>query len=250
MNITWHFNAPSWPSAGGLWEAAVKSVKYHLRRVIGEQKLTFEEFSTPLTQIEACLNSRPLCAITEDPNDINYLTPSHFLASGPVLSIVETEKDERTRWHMTQKIFNDVWKRWKSEYLTVLSARNKWQQSTENIKIDDIVIIHEANLPAGRGALERVIHVHPGKDGIVRVVTVKTKNGTIKRPITKLTILPTQSEANYQNPTNCQSSPKNNQELSLKADHKNDKPEKARSSIKLCNFIMIPRVYTSIKHQT
>lgn len=37
MNIEFHFNAPpSWSSAGGLWEAAVKSVKYHLRRVIGE----------------------------------------------------------------------------------------------------------------------------------------------------------------------------------------------------------------------
>ncbi|XP_072934833.1 uncharacterized protein [Epargyreus clarus] len=48
MNVEWHINAPSWPSAGGLWEAAVKSLKYHLRRVIGEQKLTYEEFSTLL----------------------------------------------------------------------------------------------------------------------------------------------------------------------------------------------------------
>ncbi|KAJ8704282.1 hypothetical protein PYW08_013006 [Mythimna loreyi] len=41
LNIEWHFNAPSWPQAGGLWERAVRSLKHHLKRVIGQQKLTF-----------------------------------------------------------------------------------------------------------------------------------------------------------------------------------------------------------------
>ncbi|XP_048004347.1 uncharacterized protein LOC125240497 [Leguminivora glycinivorella] len=34
MEIEWHFNAPSWPSAGGLWERAVRSLKHHLKRVV------------------------------------------------------------------------------------------------------------------------------------------------------------------------------------------------------------------------
>lgn len=234
MNITWHFNAPSWPSAGGLWEAAVKSLKYHLRRVIGEQKLTFEEFSTLLTQLEACLNSRPLCAITEDPDDINYLTPSHFLSSGPLLSIIETERDERTRWCLTQKIFADIWKRWKSEYLTQLSARSKWQQSNSNIKLEDIVIIHDANLPAGKWALARVIDLHPGKDGLVRVVTVKTKNGVIKRPITKLTVLPVDSKADYQPVSHT-----NRQQPSAAGSNQTQVKQKTRTSgIKFSNIIM------------
>ncbi|XP_072934945.1 uncharacterized protein [Epargyreus clarus] len=103
MNVEWHFNAPSWPSAGGLWEAAVKSLKYHLRRVTGEQKLTYEEFSTLLAQLEGCLNSRPLCTLTENPEDLSILTPSHFLSSGPTLHIIETENDEKKRWQLTQK---------------------------------------------------------------------------------------------------------------------------------------------------
>ncbi|XP_072933674.1 uncharacterized protein [Epargyreus clarus] len=102
MGIEWHFNSPSWPSAGGLWEAAVKSLKHHLKRVLGDQKLTFEEFTTLLSRIEGCLNSRPLCPLTEDPDDLNFLTPSHFLSSGPVLTIYDTENDLRTRWHLTQ----------------------------------------------------------------------------------------------------------------------------------------------------
>ncbi|XP_044760854.1 uncharacterized protein LOC123318300 [Coccinella septempunctata] len=48
----WHFNPPAAPHFGGIWEAAVKSTKHHLRRVIGAHKLTFEEFYTLLTQYQ------------------------------------------------------------------------------------------------------------------------------------------------------------------------------------------------------
>ncbi|XP_029157331.1 uncharacterized protein LOC114929816 [Nylanderia fulva] len=82
--IRWHFNPPAAPHFGGLWEAAVKSAKYHLRRVIGETTLTFEELSTLLTQIEACLNSRPLQALSDDPDDVSALTPGHFLIGAPL----------------------------------------------------------------------------------------------------------------------------------------------------------------------
>ncbi|XP_076289812.1 uncharacterized protein LOC143213643 [Lasioglossum baleicum] len=66
---------PSTPHFGGIWEAAVKSVKHHLRRIIGEQRLTFEELTTLLTGIEACLNSRPLQPLSDDPEHPAALTP-------------------------------------------------------------------------------------------------------------------------------------------------------------------------------
>ncbi|XP_015191151.1 PREDICTED: uncharacterized protein LOC107074303 [Polistes dominula] len=61
----WIFNPPSAPHFGGKWESGVKSVKHHLRRVIGDHRLTYEEMSTFLTQVEATLNSRPLCPLTK-----------------------------------------------------------------------------------------------------------------------------------------------------------------------------------------
>ncbi|RVE42242.1 hypothetical protein evm_013101 [Chilo suppressalis] len=69
---TWHFIPPKMPNCGGLWEAGVQSAKRHLNRVIKDTKLTYEEMVTFLAQIEACLNSRPLCQI-ENTTEISTL---------------------------------------------------------------------------------------------------------------------------------------------------------------------------------
>ncbi|XP_071582412.1 uncharacterized protein [Temnothorax nylanderi] len=61
----WRFNPSSAPHFGGKLEAAVKSVKFHLKRVLGEKVLTYEEMTTITVQIEAVLNSRPLCPLTD-----------------------------------------------------------------------------------------------------------------------------------------------------------------------------------------
>ena len=78
-NIEWKLIPEHSPHFGGIWEAAVKSFKRHLRRIVGEVTLTFEEMYTVLTQIEACLNSRPLVSINNDSDGIEVLTPGHFL---------------------------------------------------------------------------------------------------------------------------------------------------------------------------
>ncbi|XP_072933756.1 uncharacterized protein [Epargyreus clarus] len=66
----WHFIPPHSPNFGGLWEAGVKSVKHHLKKVIGNSTLTFEEMATVLAQIEACLNSRPMSVLSNEPDFI------------------------------------------------------------------------------------------------------------------------------------------------------------------------------------
>ncbi|XP_046402966.1 uncharacterized protein LOC124168742 [Ischnura elegans] len=86
----WRFNPPTAPHFDGIWEAAVKSTKHHLRRVIGETKLTFEELSTLLCQVEACLNSRTLVPLSDDPNEIQALTPAHFLIQSSSYLIPES----------------------------------------------------------------------------------------------------------------------------------------------------------------
>lgn len=76
--ISWHFIPPNAPQFGGLWEAAVKSAKFHMHRVMRNAHLTYEEVQTLFCEIEAILNSRPITPLSEDPNDMACLTPGTF----------------------------------------------------------------------------------------------------------------------------------------------------------------------------
>ena len=61
-------------------------MKFHLRRVVGNAKLTYEEFNTLLCQIEALLNSRPICLLNNNPDDFQVLTTGHFLIGTSMLA--------------------------------------------------------------------------------------------------------------------------------------------------------------------
>ena len=118
--ITWH-NIPVYtPHMGGLWEAGIKSMKTHLKAVVGDTLLNFEELYTILTEIEACLNSRPLTELSSDPEDLEPLTPGHFLIGGQLNSLPEKNFDNDKvsllkRWSMLKKIAQSFWTRWSTE---------------------------------------------------------------------------------------------------------------------------------------
>jgi len=73
-----NFSSISFLQIHHVLEDCGKSLKYHRKRVVGKALLTFEESSTLLTQVEACFNSRPLIALSIEPDDPSYLSPGHF----------------------------------------------------------------------------------------------------------------------------------------------------------------------------
>lgn len=120
--IKWSFIPPVAPHHGGLWEAAVKSAKNHLKRVVGDQWLTFEELATVLVSVEACLNSRPIGRLSDDNADTLALTPGDLLGTGsPVTPLSRdhstTPKTQLRRWKLLEHMKQDFWDRWHHEYL-------------------------------------------------------------------------------------------------------------------------------------
>ena len=45
----------------------------------------------------------------------------------------------------------EFWKRWKREYIQSLQERQKWQQKTQNLKVNDVVLLKEAELTGMSG---------------------------------------------------------------------------------------------------
>ena len=193
--VKWRFNPPSAPHVGGLWEAAVKSVKHHLRRVIGGSTLTYEEMATLLSQIEACLNSRPLQAMSDDPEDVAALTPGHFLIGTALIAVpepllIQAPTNRLTRWQHLQQMRDHFWERWAQEYLHTLHERSKWRTKQSNVGPGDLCLIRSELTPPCQWPLARITEVHPGEDGQVRVVTARTAATTLTRPLAKIIPLP------------------------------------------------------------
>ncbi|XP_043284930.1 uncharacterized protein [Venturia canescens] len=193
--IKWVFNPPGAPHIGGKWEAAVKSVKYHLRRTIGDASLTFEELTTLLTQIEGILNSRPLEPLSDDPDDHSVLTPGHFLIGDTLTSIPEpslrdVSQGRLTRWQWLQERVQYYWEHWSSGYLQRQQAISKWHHPSHDIRVGSMVLLMNENTSPTKWPRARVTQLYTGKDGLTRVVTLKTATTTLTRPITKLALLP------------------------------------------------------------
>ena len=119
-----------------------------------------------LVQVEACLNSRPLTPLPDQPDALEVLTPGHFLIGRPLTALPDEVSHEKVthlrRWqlHVCQALVRHLWARWSSEYLQSLWKVSKWHNPS--------------------------IQVHPGKDGKVRVVTVRTAKGVYRRPVIKV----------------------------------------------------------------
>ncbi|XP_062713787.1 uncharacterized protein LOC134290629 [Aedes albopictus] len=194
-DIEFRFIPARSPNFGGLWEAAVKSFKGHFKRTIGDRVLQYDEMITVLPQVEAILNSRPLTPVSNDPLDFEALTPGHFLVQRPLTAVPEPSLEDLQRnrlsmWQQAQDYVQQIWTKWSTQFLSDLHNRTKWTRKRDNISVGTLVLLKEDKLPPLRWKLGRVIQIHPGSDGNIRVVTVKAQDGEYQRAISKICVLP------------------------------------------------------------
>ncbi|XP_011311724.1 uncharacterized protein [Fopius arisanus] len=95
-----------------------------------------------------------------------------------------------TRWPLIRQKVQSVWNRWSTSYLQHLQSISKWHHPSHDIKIGSIVLLTEERFPPTKWPLARVIALHPGKDGLTKVVAINTSSSTLQRPIAKRALLP------------------------------------------------------------
>lgn len=190
--IVWKFNPPSAPWWGGFWERIIGLMKQVLRRVLGHSCLDYEEMQTVLCDCEAVLNSRPLTQQSDNPEDLIPLTPKMFLQELPDSGVPDIDKVDSTlltrRSQLRAQLLGDLRKRFRIEYLGELKSWSK-KKRRRPVSQGDLVLIGDDGVARLEWPLGLVEECLPGKDGLVRLVRVRTRRGTLMRPIQRLYLL-------------------------------------------------------------
>lgn len=140
------------------------------------------------------LNDRPLTKSSDDPNDLEPLTPNHIilLKGKPALppGLFDTsDLYTRRRWRQVQFLADLFWHRWVREYIPLLQERQRWSKDKRSFVVGDIVLVADSTAPRGSWLLGKVLQTFPDTQGLVRSVKVLTKCNILERPITKICLL-------------------------------------------------------------
>ena len=193
-HVKWKFNPPGASHHGGVWERQIRSVRKILSSLLLSQVVDEEGLTTLLCEVESILNSRPLTPASDDPLDLDPLTPNHLLLlrSGPRLppgAFSDSDNYTRRRWRQIQHLATEFWRRWSQEYIQTLQHRQKWTKEERNLQVGDVVVIADKNAPRSTWGIGRVTRVLPDAGGAVRAADVQTKSTVLTRPVTKLVLL-------------------------------------------------------------
>ena len=196
--IQWHFNPPSASHQGGVWERQIRTIRKILCAMLNEQHMKSyrndEQLRTFMCEVERTINSRPLTRMSDEPNDLDVITPNDLLLLNNTDAFppgVFNQKDlySRRRWRQMQYMADIFWKRWTKEYLPDLQNRQKWFQPKRNIQIGDVVLIVDDQAPRNSWPMGLVEETYGDKQGLVRSAKIKTKTTVLTRPVTKLCVL-------------------------------------------------------------
>ena len=132
--VEWKFIVERAPWQGGIWERMIRSMKTALRATLCRAFVSLDTLRATVIAVEGQLNSRPLTALSSDPNDLAPITPAHLLFGRALNQLPDhvTSDDTRDkiaiRWKHRQALQTHFWNRWRKEYLSSLMSAQKWHK--------------------------------------------------------------------------------------------------------------------------
>ena len=206
--IEWKFIVDYAAWWGGFYERMMRSIKIPLKKILGKSVYSSDEIYTILTEVEAMVNSRPLTYVSDEPSEINYLTPASFLIGRPLINVpvIPVESNDKSLRKkelnkmivMQNKTLNTLWRTWREEYLRNLGTVPTNIAESQCIKPGELVMVAEASIPRAKWVVGVVRECKAGRDGRVRTVYVKTPTGEFSRPIQHISRLELDSEESDQ----------------------------------------------------
>ncbi|XP_063358825.1 uncharacterized protein LOC134648265 [Cydia amplana] len=236
-HIEWCFIPPASPFMGGCWERLVKTVKTALLVTLKERAPREELLHTLLLEAEALVNSRPLTYVTEN-REYESLTPSHFLIGTSSPQQLPAVLDDgvfssRKEWQKVLRLSEHFWTRWLKEYLPSLKPRRNDGRQCHNLKLDDVVLVVDPDLPRGVWPIGRIVEVFPGRDGITkRYNHIKPISSSTSSPETPRQCRVNSAEhINVVSPSNRSRVSSSRSSATIKALRLNEKAQLARRSL-------------------
>nr|CDJ98122.1 Integrase domain containing protein [Haemonchus contortus] len=223
--IEWHHITPYSPWKGGFYERLIQSVKSSMYKAIGRRILTMKQLATLLTEVEACLNTRPLTYQETDYDDnILSLRPIDFIQNGMCITIPfdfsnEDQTDPayippsevhllNTRLQVVNALRSSCalrehfWKVWKNSYLTALREQhrrnmdNKRGSSSQPYE-GEVVLIMDPCQKRTFWKLGRIEKFIRSSDGAIREVEVSSGRNSLRRPVNQLVPLEINNPQNH-----------------------------------------------------
>ena len=133
----WSFITPRSPWRGGAWERMVRTVKTLIKRTVGKLCIPKSELDTLLAEVEFVINSRPITAVTDSPDDFKGITPNDFLMFHGSIDIARTKESIAKNNRRLQQ----VWTSWTNAYLKQLPSGVPHFKDKCSLKIGSIVTV-------------------------------------------------------------------------------------------------------------
>lgn len=111
------------------------------------------------------------------PDGISVLTQEHFLIGqslrSPPVYVDHTSMECNLKgWNLINHLKYQLWTRCTKHYLQTLQQKQKWQITTDNLRFGNIVLHKVIDPNRHHWPLARIIQVHQGREGCIRVMEI------------------------------------------------------------------------------